>query len=245
MAADRPDHGVAEGTESTESAESTAPSVSSENSDDNSESTGKTENAESTESAEHPAGAGSAENAESMESTENSDAGAGMSESVPATQLVPVIWLGGLAALLVGALVSTVFLAVDVSRAESEDSGRAEALHVARQLAVNFTTLDYRSYDSDMQRVRELTADEFAEQSEDIFGQLRQLVQQNQMVSKGAVKEAGLVSYDSDSARALVAANSTVSNVATEQPEERYYRFMVDLSREEAGWRVVDLQIVG
>jgi Mce-associated membrane protein len=158
---------------------------------------------------------------------------------------LPVVWLAGLAALLVGAIVATVFLALGVAGTEREESGRAEALHVARQLSVNFTTLDYRTYDTDMKRVRELTADEFAEQSDDILGQLRELVRQNQMVSKGSVKEAGLVSYDADSARALVAANSTVSNVSTEQPEERYYRFMLDLTREDAGWRVVDLQIVG
>lgn len=158
---------------------------------------------------------------------------------------LPVVWLAGLAALLVGAIVATVFLGASVASSGREESGRAEALHVARQLSVNFTTLDYRTYDTDMKRVRELTADEFAEQSGDILGQLRELVEQNQMVSKGSVKAAGLVSYDDDSARALVAANSTVSNVSTERPEERYYRFMLDLTREDAGWRVVDLQIVG
>lgn len=166
-------------------------------------------------------------------------------EAARRSPVTPTAWLAGLAALLVGAIVATVFLGMGVASSGREESGRAEALHVARQLSVNFTTLDYRTYEKDMTRVRELTADEFAEQSDNILGQLRELVRKNKMVSKGSVKEAGLVSYDADSARALVAANSTVSNVSTEQPEDRYYRFMLDLTREETGWRVVDLQIVG
>jgi Mce-associated membrane protein len=156
---------------------------------------------------------------------------------------VPV--LVTLIVLVVGALVAVGFLAAQSRAAASERENRAEALRVARQLTVNFTTLDYRSFDTDMKRVQQLAAGDLAKQSSNVFAELRKLLAENKMVANGTVLEAGLVSFDQDSARALVVADGKVSNVLTKQPEVRHYRFQLDLSKEPEGWRVVDLQVVG
>lgn len=150
-----------------------------------------------------------------------------------------------LIALVVVALVAVGFLAAQSRAAAAERENRAEALRVARQLTVNFTTLDYRSFDADMKRVQQLSAGDLAKQSSNVFKELRKLLAENKMIAKGTVLEAGLVSFDQDSARALVVADGEVSNVLTKQPEVRHYRFQLDLSKEPEGWRVVDLQVVG
>lgn len=183
---------------------------------------------------------------EAAEATQAGDGG-GSDRSAGPTGLfaggVPV--LVTLIVLVVGALVAVGFLAAQSRAAAAERENRAEALRVARQLTVNFTTLDYRSYDADMKRVQQLTAGDLAKQSSNVFTELRKLLAENKMVAKGTVLEAGLVSFDQDSARALVVADGKVSNVQTEQPEVRHYRFQLDLSKEPEGWRVVDLQVVG
>jgi Mce-associated membrane protein len=176
------------------------------------------------------------------------DAAAGKAE----TPRWPGLFAGGgvpvlvtLIVLVVGALVAVGFLAAQSRAAASERENRAEALRVARQLTVNFTTLDYRSFDADMKRVQRLAAGDLAKQSSNVFAELRKLLAENKMVANGTVLEAGLVSFDQDSARALVVADGKVSNVQTKQPEVRHYRFQLDLSKEPEGWRVVDLQVVG
>ncbi|GAB3399734.1 hypothetical protein GCM10027569_02370 [Flindersiella endophytica] len=197
-----------------------------------------------------PAEAEAAEDASDTDEPETA-AGGGGAASGSEPRLAGRFFAGGtpvlvtLIVLVVGALVAVGFLAAQSRAAASERENRAEALRVARQLTVNFTTLDYRSFDTDMKRVQQLAAGDLAKQSSNVFTELRKLLSENKMIAKGTVLEAGLVSFDQDSARALVVADGKVSNVLTKQPEVRHYRFQLDLSKEPEGWRVVDLQVVG
>src|SRR5690606_30401097 len=68
-------------------------------------------------------------------------------------------WLAfALVTMIVAALVTVGFLGARFLETRERERDRAEALHVARQLVVNFITLDYRTYDRDLKRVRALTA---------------------------------------------------------------------------------------
>jgi Mce-associated membrane protein len=64
-------------------------------------------------------------------------------------------------------------------------------------------------------------------------------------MSKGKVLQAGLVSSDQDSARVIVVADSTVSNLNTQSPQPRHYRLQLDLVRQGSRWLTSDLQFVG
>lgn len=147
--------------------------------------------------------------------------------------------------LIVAALVAAGFLAAESLEVRERQQNRAEALRVARQLTVNFITLDYRTFDRDLKRVRALTGGKLDQETKRAFDELREVVSANKMTSKGRVLDAGLVSADQDSARALVVADSTVTNVASEKPQARHYRFQLDLARKGSEWHVVDLQVVG
>ena len=150
-----------------------------------------------------------------------------------------------LAALLVGSVVASVFLGGRVSDARDEDRLRTEAVQTARQLVVNFTTLDHRSLRASTSGVLALTAGDFRQEYTNASKELEKVVAENKTVSRGKVLDAGVVSFDSDSARVLVVADSQVTNVATDKPQLRTYRLQLDLSRESSGWRVVELQFVG
>ena len=150
-----------------------------------------------------------------------------------------------LAILVAGALVACAFLAVVLVRDGRASSARVEALRTARQLTVNFTTLDYRTFDRDASTVVALSSGDFRSQFRNATAGLKQQVTANKTVSRGEVLEAGLVSFDPDSARALVVADASVTNVSAPKGTVRHYRMQLDLVRERAGWRVVDLQFVG
>lgn len=153
--------------------------------------------------------------------------------------------LGVLVVLVSAAVVASVLLGGQVSRASTEGRERTEALRAARQLVVNFTTVDHRSLDTSTKGVLALSAGDFRQQYTNASRELEKLVEQNKTVSRGKVLDAGIVSFDPDSARVLVVADADVTNLAAKEPQLRTYRLQLDLSREEAGWRVIDLKFVG
>jgi Mce-associated membrane protein len=153
--------------------------------------------------------------------------------------------VGVLAGLLVIALVGVAVLGQRVAAARNEERLRTEAVHAARQLVVNFTTVDHRVFDKSTKGVLALSAGDFRQQYASASGELEQLVKENKTVSTGKVLYAGVVSFDPDSARVLVVADADVTNVAEKKPQLRTYRLQLDLIRRPGGWRVVDLSFVG
>ena len=150
-----------------------------------------------------------------------------------------------LALVAVAALVGTGVLAPRISAASARDDRRAEVLHVARQQAINFTTLDYRHLNRDLARVLAGSTGDFRKQFQAGVKDLTTLFATNKVVSTGAVLDAGLVSSDSDSARVLVVADSTVVNTASPKGDKRHSRIQLDLVRHDGRWLVSDLTFVG
>ena len=150
----------------------------------------------------------------------------------------------GLCVVLVTLLVVAGVLGTRVRRYQAEESRRQEILAAARQTVVNFTTLDYRHGQTDLQRVLQGATGDFERELSGGLGQLRELITENRAVSRGEVLEAGLASHDSDSARVLVVADSTVSNRSSPTGQRRHYRIQLDLRREGARWLVSDLEFV-
>jgi Mce-associated membrane protein len=148
----------------------------------------------------------------------------------------------GLAA--AGAVLAAVLLAMNLQDAPDEEARRQEILQAARQQGVNITTLDHRSVEQDLQRVLALSTGNF--RAEFVAGtkDLTDLVVQNKAVSTGEVLEAGIVTADSDSARVLVVADSTVSNSTTEEQQVRHYRMQLDLVRRGDRWLTSALTFV-
>jgi Mce-associated membrane protein len=158
--------------------------------------------------------------------------------------VVPWVLIALVAAVALAALVGTAVLAPRSSDAAARDARRTEVLASARQAAVNFTTLDYRHLDRDLNRVLAGSTGGFRRQFQAGTKDLRSLVAGNRAVSRGEVLEAGLVSDDGDSARVLVVADSTVTNTASPTPTRRHYRISLDLVQRSGRWLVSDLSFV-
>ncbi len=152
--------------------------------------------------------------------------------------------LGLLALAAVVAVVAAVFLANRLGDVADEEARRQEILQTARQQGVNITTLDYQTVDQDLQRVLELSTGTFRKEFRAGTKDLTDLVVKNKAVSTGEVLEAGIVTADSDSARVLVVADSTVSNGASAQPQVRHYRMQLDMVRRGDRWLTSTLTFV-
>ena len=124
------------------------------------------------------------------------------------------------------------------------DERRTQVLQQAKQHAVNFTTLDFESFDEDVELVLDGSTGAFREQFRAGVDDVRELVTQNESRSVGTVREAALVSDDDDSARVLVVVDTEVTNIASRTPVPRHYRIQMDLTRTGDSWLVSDLTFV-
>lgn len=146
---------------------------------------------------------------------------------------------------LLASLVAVGLLGPRVLDQRADDARRAEVVQQARQIAVNFTTLDHRTFDEDVQLVMDGSTGTFREEFAAGVDDTRQVVTSNEAVSTGTVAEAALVSADDDSARVLLVVDTEVTNTAAPEPTPRHYRVQLDLARVADSWLASDLQFVG
>ena len=150
-----------------------------------------------------------------------------------------------LVVVLVAALAATGVFGARVLEARSDDARRDAVLSAARQIAVNFTTLDYRTFDEDVHLVFDGATGSFRDEFAAGVEQTKEVVTSNEAVSTGEVSQAALVSADDDSARVLLVVDTEVTNTATPGPTPRHYRVQLDLTRVADSWLASDLQFVG
>ena len=143
-----------------------------------------------------------------------------------------VAW--GLSVLLVVALAAATLSVVALRSQQTQDSERAGAMQAARQLALDFTTYNYESWDADAKRVLDDSTGQFKEEFAAGSNSVKTEVVTNKATSKGDVKEAAVVSNDKDSAQVLVIVNAVVTNTASKDGVQRRYRIKLDLVRERA-----------
>jgi len=116
-------------------------------------------------------------------------------------------------------------------RSHQADASRELFVQVARQAAVNLTTIDYQQAEADISRVLDSATgslyDDFAKRSEPFV----QLVKQAKSRSVGAVTEAGLESATDTEAQILVAVSVKTSNAAAPEQTPRAWRMRISVQK--------------
>ncbi|MEO7069030.1 MAG: hypothetical protein ABI131_00895 [Nostocoides sp.] len=125
------------------------------------------------------------------------------------------------------------------------DQAHAAALAAGRQLAINFTTLDYRTVDADAGRVKAGATGDFLASYTDSWTSLKSLVVQNKTVSKVQTAEAALESGDLDAAQVIVGVVAPTSNTSVPAGEKKTYRMKLGLRLVGSQWKVESLDFVG
>ncbi|WAJ43567.1 Mce protein [Mycobacterium sp. Aquia_216] len=105
---------------------------------------------------------------------------------------------------------------------------REQFVSVARQGAVNLTTINYTEVDSDVQRVLDLATGSFREDFEQRAKPFIEVVKAAQSKSEGTVTDAGLESQRGDSAQVLVAVAVKSRTAGGEEPP-REWRMRIEV----------------
>ena len=129
--------------------------------------------------------------------------------------------------------------------AHQTQAANAAAVAAARQLAVNFVTVDYQKVEADTARVKAGATGDFLKSYSNSMDELEKVLVANKTVSTVQRAEAALVSGDRDSAVALVGVVAPTKNTSVPDGETKTYRMRLDLRLVGDEWKVENLEFVG
>ncbi|WP_241010589.1 mammalian cell entry protein [Mycobacterium camsae] len=132
---------------------------------------------------------------------------------------------------LVGLATLTSWLGFRVHQSQQAQSQRAQFLQVARQGALNLTTIDWHHAEADVHRVLDGATGEFYNDFARRSGPFIEVLQQAKASTVGTVTEAGLESQTADSAQALVEVSVQTSNAGEPEPVPRIWRMRIAVAR--------------
>jgi len=123
------------------------------------------------------------------------------------------------------------WLGVQAYQSHQRDQQRALFVQIARQGAVNLTTIDYTHADADVQRILDSATgtfyDDFAKRSQPFID----VVKQAKSTSQGTVTESGLASTERDTAQVLVAVTVNTSSAGAQEQQPRAWRMRISVQR--------------
>ena len=108
---------------------------------------------------------------------------------------------------------------------------RSQFLQVARQGALNLTTIDWQHAEADVHRILDVATgefyDDFAKRSQPFI----EVLKKAQAKTVGTITEAGLESQTADSAQALVAVSVQTSNAGEPEQVPRAWRMRINVQK--------------
>ena len=121
---------------------------------------------------------------------------------------------------------------------------RSMFLQVARQGALNLTTIDWEHADTDVQRIQDSATgaffDDFSKRAKDFIG----VVKQAQAKSAGTITEAGMESESSDEGKVLVAVSVKTTNRGAAEQDPRFWRMRITVHMTNDGTKVSNVVFV-
>jgi Mce-associated membrane protein len=154
------------------------------------------------------------------------------------------LWTGFAVLVVLAALAGAAWTGLQVRQERTADDDRAQALSVARQAAVAFTSYDAEHIDEDLDRVRQMSTGDFRDQFTKALGALTGAIRKAHGVSKGEVSQAGLIRSSDSTAVVIAAVDATIANKQTQQPSLRRYRLEITLTRVDDAWLISDISPV-
>lgn len=111
------------------------------------------------------------------------------------------------------------------------DQERREFVEIARQGAVNLTTIDYQNADGDVQRILDSATGTFYDDFNNRAQPFIEVVKQAKSESVGTVVDAGLESQTDNEAQVLVAVNVTTTMADGAPQDPRSWRMRISVQK--------------
>lgn len=149
-------------------------------------------------------------------------------------------WIGWIAAAVaaVSALVmigSGGFLVYHQHGVNALQERRAAYVQTAKQVVLNLTDISGDTAPQDIDRVLSVASGDLKAEYTQRKDAYAQVIAQAKVKATGEIIEAAIENEDSHTAQVLVAAKQTLTNAGSPDPQQRYYRFRITVSRDDSG----------
>ena len=117
-------------------------------------------------------------------------------------------------------------------------------IRVARQGALNLTTINYTEVDADVKRILDSTTGTFHDEFQTRAEPFVDVVKKSKAETVGTITESALESRDSGLAQVLVAVSVKTSNAGVAEPAPRLWRMRVTVQEADGGPKVSNVGFV-
>lgn len=139
-------------------------------------------------------------------------------------------------ALLIAAVI---WLVMQAREAQARVDDRQAAVLTAGTHAVSLLSLDHRTVEADLQRILVTSTGSAKVGYEAGASKLRSATVADKVVQEGVLRATGLVSMSENTAKALVVADVEIRwDGSDNAPQERFYRWSMDLTKVSGAWLV-------
>lgn len=153
-----------------------------------------------------------------------------------------VLVVGAIVMVALGCLVGWLgYRSYEARQAQAE---RDLLVQVARQGALNLTTIDYTRVESDVRRILDSSTGTFRDDFEQRSQPFIDVVKKAQSKSEGSVTAAGLETRDGNHAQVLVAVLVKTSNAGAPEQDPRRWRMRITVEKVSDGAKVSDVKFV-
>ncbi|MGI9125734.1 MAG: mammalian cell entry protein [Mycobacterium sp.] len=121
---------------------------------------------------------------------------------------------------------------------------RSLVVQVARQGAVNLTTIDYEHADADVKRILDSATGQFYDEFSTRSAPFIDMVKKAQSKTSGTVTEAGLESIGDNEGQVLVAVSVATSNKGAKEERPRFWRMRLTVTRNGGDTKVSKVDFV-
>ena len=128
--------------------------------------------------------------------------------------------------------------------ADVRDAQRADYVQTAKQAILNLTTINDGTAKADIDRVLAVASGELKAEYSERKDAYASVVEQAKVKATGEIIESAIESEDGNSARVLVAAKQTLTNAGMADPQTRFYRFRVTVTRDDSGITASQVEFV-
>jgi Mce-associated membrane protein len=117
-------------------------------------------------------------------------------------------------------------------------------LRVARQGAVDLSTISYTEVDADVHRLLDSSTGTFHDDFQQRSQPYVDLVKHDQSKTEGTITEAALQSLTTDSAQVLLSLAVKTTTAAAPEPQVKHFRLRVDVQQVGAAVKVSNVQFI-
>jgi len=137
------------------------------------------------------------------------------------------------------------WLGYQIHQSHQVEQQRELFLRVARQCALDLTTISHTEVDADIRHLLNSSIGMFHEDMQHQSQPFVDLVKRDQSKTVGTINEAGLQSVTGDSARVLVAVSVTTTTAALPEQHTSSYRMRIDVKKVDDGAKVSNVEFIG